>query len=103
MITRGQSGCSKIKQWRDTGLVMKVPTKFRGKTNKPVYLYAINNLIFAKQLYKDLNIFEFFEEKVRVCSTCNEFLLREWDEKPEEPYVCHKCNNELDSNRLKLF
>ncbi|RAK06305.1 hypothetical protein C8C77_12524 [Halanaerobium saccharolyticum] len=98
-----QGGGNKIKQWRDTGLVMKVPTKFRGKTNKPVYLYAINNLIFAKQLYKDLNIFEFFEEKVRVCSTCNEFLLREWDEKPEEPYVCHKCNSELDSNRLKLF
>ena len=89
-----QAGISKVKTWADNGLVEKIGTIKESRGSKPSHHYILSNIIVAKHILSDQNIFNFFENKVRWCPTCGKLLLRDWDIRQLLP--CDEC--QIDVN-----
>lgn len=88
-----QAGIAKVKQWQDDGIVEKVGPIRETTGSKPSNLYGIRHPLVGKCVFADLSPFEFTQKKLRVCSSCDTLLIRDWDIKKEA--VCHRCDTEV--------
>ncbi|VVB93528.1 Uncharacterised protein [uncultured archaeon] len=88
-----QAGISKVATWENMGLVEKIGTIRESKGTRPSYHYCIMNIIIAKNIFSDLNIFNFFGNKVRWCPNCGKLLLRDWD--IDRSLSCDSCQTDV--------
>lgn|GEM_PF-663487 len=82
----------KIAGWESSGAVAKVGEIKTDRKNRPSNLYALQSVLLAKHVYRTLSVSEFAAQKIRICSGCNQPLVRDWDRQTE--YRCEKCQTE---------
>lgn len=88
-----QAGISKIKVWQDSGVVTKIGTIQESKGSRPSNFYYVSSILLAKNIFSNIDVFEFIKRKVRTCSECKTILVRDWDLRPDN--VCHSCQKRI--------
>jgi hypothetical protein len=86
------AGAQKVQSWQDSGAVRKVGTRAEKRGNRPSNVYAIANPIVLKNIFSDMNVLEFWDRKIRICS-CGELVMRDWDMSGQ--HTCHACEKSL--------
>ena len=84
---------SKMKSWQDVGVVDKIGVIQETKGARSSNHYGLTNPLVLKHMFPDINIFELYERKMRVCRKCGQLLLRDWDLHAEQ--TCHACQEEV--------
>jgi hypothetical protein len=88
-ISQG-SGTQKVQSWQDCGAVIKIGNRQERKGNRPSNVYAVNSPIVLKHVFSDMNVLDFSEKKMRLCS-CGQLVLRDWDSSKTQS--CHACEH----------
>ena len=78
---------------------MKVGTRQEKRGNRPSNVYAIANPIVLKNIFSDMNVLEFWEKKMRVCS-CGELVMRDWD--ISDQHTCHSCEQVISTTQMNI-
>jgi len=94
-----QAGISKINTWRDKGIVENIGVIEGTKGAKKSNLYGLTNLLVAKHIFSNIDVFKFIESKIHKCKECGEILLRDWDITTEN--VCHSCQSQNTIKKSK--
>jgi hypothetical protein len=88
-----QAGISKIKTWLDRGVVEQIGLVQETKGVRSSNHYGLTNPLVLKHIMPELNVFELYDRKMRVCSSCNQLLLRDWD--LNHTQTCQSCQAEV--------
>jgi hypothetical protein len=88
-----QAGISKINTWQDRGIVERVGMIQETKGARSSNHYAITSPLVLKYVFSEMNVYDFYRSKMRVCE-CGQLLLRDWDLKKNQ--VCHTCQREIE-------
>lgn len=84
---------SKIKKWKDLGIIETTGTEKSAKKTKPINKYCISDVRVAKLVLSEMSIEDFLDLKYKECSECGTILFRDWDR--NEQRSCNNCNNEI--------
>lgn len=82
----------KIRQWEQAGLVVRVQDT-RSTGSRPPNRYAIADVRLARVAMQNLDVLNFIAAKVWMCSTCEDTMIRDWDE--HEEHVC-ECGTAVE-------
>lgn len=86
-----QAGMTKVRTWQDAGAVEQLGVIQETEGAKASNHYGVTNLIFAKHIFQNISIFDFFDQKVSLCPNCKNILIRDWNHGIE--YTCHSCQS----------
>jgi len=92
----------RITLWSDEGIIAlidQVDAQSAGQ-KRTVKLYAIKDIRVAKEMFPELKVPVFLETKVRLCSQCDAFVLRDWGDN-DSSTVCHNCQYDLMNDIVK--
>ncbi|MCA9848392.1 MAG: hypothetical protein KC472_10495, partial [Dehalococcoidia bacterium] len=78
---------NKIRTWETKGVVERVQDT-RSTGSRPPNRYAISDVRVARVVMQNLDFFQFLNQKLAVCPTCDETLIRDWDEHTEHLCRC---------------
>jgi hypothetical protein len=84
------SARNKIVQWTKTGAVEKVGELHTG--GRPVHQYAVTDVRVAKAILPQLELGDFFAQKIKACDQCDTLLIRDWE--LGGLHTCHRCGTE---------
>jgi len=84
-----QAGMNKVKSWEDSGAVQFLGTIQDTQGAKASNHYGVSNVLLAKHIFMELDVFDFAAKKIRRCDSCGKCLLRDWDVLAE--HRCHSC------------
>jgi hypothetical protein len=88
-----QAGLNKVKNWEDAGAVVQLGTIQESKGRKPSNHYGVAHILLAKHICPKVPIAEFLQKKVRVCPSCGEILVRDWDVTDKQQ--CNSCQRDV--------
>lgn len=91
------SGLQKVQSWQDLGAAVKIGTRQTKRGDRPSNLYAIVSPLVLKHIFSDLNVLDFWEKKVRICS-CGQVVLRDWDSSQNQ--FCQACEFDFAAQAL---
>jgi len=87
-----QAGISKVKSWQDLGVVDQIGVIQETRGVRSSNHYGLTNPLVLKYMFPELNVFELWDRKMRICE-CGTLLLRDWDINGKQ--TCHGCQRAI--------
>lgn len=87
---------NRIYRWRGEGAIVDVGRVPSPRTDRSVKLIALRDIRVAKEVFSDLRLDDFLDQKYRQCPRCGVTVLRDWDD-PNSLSTCHECQYDLES------
>jgi hypothetical protein len=83
-----QAGMTKVRSWQDAGVVQQIGVIQETRGVRSSNHYGVSNLLLLKHMFPELTVFDVMERKIRICSSCGQALVRDFDRSGE-----HSCQN----------
>ena len=83
-----QAGMTKVRSWQDAGVVQQIGAIQETRGVRSSNHYGVSNLLLLKHIFPELTVFDVMERKIRICGSCGQVLVRDFDRAGE-----HSCQN----------
>jgi hypothetical protein len=84
-----QAGMTKVRAWQDAGVVKQIGVIQETRGVRSSNHYGVSNILMLKQMFPDVPVFELMNRKIRMCGSCGQVLVRDFDRSGD--YTCDGC------------
>lgn len=84
-----QAGMTKVRSWQDAGVVKQIGAIQETRGVRSSNHYGVSSLLMLKHMFPEMTVFDAMDRKIRVCSSCGQVLVRDFDRSGE--HACENC------------
>jgi hypothetical protein len=86
-----QAGMTKVRSWQDAGVVKQIGAIQETRGVRSSNHYGVSSLMMLKHMFPELTVFDAMERKIRICTSCGQVLVRDFDRTGE--HACESCQS----------